>query len=88
MKKSESDEQKPSEPSENVADRLSRMARLNGAWGHYEGTELTAGASPEVHVFVSGDKCQKHTWETTCWCEPYVEFATVHVTVYRHRRMN
>jgi hypothetical protein len=89
LKKLESDVLKHSAPYENTGDILTRQARLNGAWGHYDDeSERMEGVPPEVHVFVSGEKSPTHTWETECWCIPTVEFATEFVTVYRHRRMN
>lgn len=92
MKKSESDEQKLSKPKDNAADRLCRIARLEAAWGRYEGRERENGL-PEVHIVLSGDTAGDktpvlHTWESQCWCEPYIEFATAHVVIYRHRRIN
>lgn len=86
MKKSDNVEALPEYV--NTADRLSREARLKGMLGHFDPRDGCGDDGvPEVHVTVDhGCPCE-HDPHQTCWCDPYLEFKTPFVAVWRHRRM-
>jgi hypothetical protein len=73
---------------EETGDATCHRARIKGMLGLYRELSDPKDYKQVASCCVHEEALKRpHVNDSNCWCEPFVEFDTDFVTVWRHRRM-